>query len=99
MPIEFKVGDLVQVYDPTLDMTHKAERKIAPRWSGPRIVVSKGINSYKLVRFNGTILERNFHATHLRGFVARPHSKLGELIGSWKDSQPMGLTGEEFEES
>ena len=49
MPIEFEVGDLVQVYDLTLDMTHKAERKIAPRWSGSRIVVSKGINSYKLV--------------------------------------------------
>ena len=59
MPIEFEVGDLVQVYNPTLDMMHKAERKIAPRWSGPRIVVSKGINSYKLARLNGNILERN----------------------------------------
>ena len=49
MLIEFEVGDLVQVYDPTLDMTHKAERRIAPRWSGPRVVVLKGINSYKLV--------------------------------------------------
>ena len=48
MPIEFEVGDLVQVYNLTLDMMHKAERKIAPRWSEPRIVVSKGINSYKL---------------------------------------------------
>ena len=47
-PIKFKVGDLVQVYDLTLDMIDKAERKIAPRWSGPRIVVLKGINSYKL---------------------------------------------------
>ena len=69
-PIEFEVGDLVQVYDPTLDMTHKADRKIVPRWSGPRLVVSKGINSYKLARLNGTILERNFHANHLHGFVA-----------------------------
>ena len=48
MPIEFEVGDLVQVYDPTLNMMHKPERKIAPRWSGPRIVVLKGINLYKL---------------------------------------------------
>ena len=80
-------------------MTHKAERKIAPRWSGPRIVVSKGINSYKLVRLNGMVLERNFHANHLRGFVACPHSKLGELIGSWKSSQLTGLMGKEFRES
>ena len=64
-PIEFKVGDLVQVYDPTLNMTHRAERKIAPRWSGPRVVVSKGINLYKLAQLNGTILERNFHTNHL----------------------------------
>ena len=98
-PIEFEVGDLVQVYDLTLDMTHKAERKIAPRWSGLRIVVLKGINSYKLARLNGMVLERNFHANHLRGFVARPHSKLGELIGSWKSSQLTGLMGEEFRES
>ena len=39
---------MVQVYDLTLDMIDKAERKIAPRWSGPRIVVLKVINSYKL---------------------------------------------------
>ena len=64
-PIEFKVGDLVQVYNLTLDMTHKAERKIASRWSGPRIVVLKGINSYKLARLNGNIPERNFHVNHL----------------------------------
>ena len=85
---------MVQVYDPTLDMTHKAERKIAPRWSGPRIVVSKGINLYKLVRLNGT-----FHVNYLRGFIACPHLKLGELIGSWKDSKLTGLTCEEFKES
>ena len=97
-PIEFEVSDLVQVYDPTLDMTHKADRKIAPRWLGPRLVVSKGINSYKLAQLNGTILERNFHTNHLRGFVAQPHSKLRELIDSWKSDQPTGLTGEEFEE-
>ena len=34
-PIEFNVGDLVQVYDPTQEMTHKADRKILPWWSGP----------------------------------------------------------------
>lgn len=33
-PIVFEVGDLVQVYDSTLDMTLKAERKIAPTVSG-----------------------------------------------------------------
>ena len=65
MLIEFEVGDLVQVYNLTLDMTHKTERKIAPRWSGPRIMVLKGINLYKLAQLNGTILERNFHVNHL----------------------------------
>ena len=97
-PIEFNVGDLVQVYDPTQEMTHKADRKILPRWSGPRLVISKGINSYKLAQLNGTVLERNFHANHLWGFIARPHSKLGELIGSWKDERLSGLSGEVFED-
>ena len=90
---------MVQVYNLTLDMMHKAERKIALRWSGPRIMVLKGINLYKLAQLNGTILERNFHVNHLQGFVAHPHSKLGEIIGSWKDSKLTRLTGEEFEES
>ena len=97
-PIEFEVGDMVQVYDATLDMTHKAEKKILPRWSGPRLVVLKGINSYKLARLNGSVLSRDFHVNHLRGFVARPHSKLGELIGESKGlmDRPYELTGEDF---
>ena len=97
-PIEFEVGDMVQVYDATLDMTHKAEKKILPRWSGPRLVVLKGINSYKLARLNGSVLSKDFHVNHLRGFVARPHSKLGELIGESKGSmdRPYELTGEDF---
>ena len=98
MPIEFEVRDMVQVYDATLDMTHKAERKILPRWSGPRLMVLKGISSYKLTRLNGTVLNRDFHANHLQGCVARPHSKLGELIGELKGSidRPYKLTGEDF---
>lgn len=97
-PIEFNIGDLVQVYDTMQEMMHKADQKTLPRWSGPRLVISKGINSYKLARLNGTALDRNFHANHLQGFVARPHSKLGELIGSWKDECLLGLSGEVFEE-
>ena len=97
-PIEFNVRDLVQVYDPTQEMMHKADRKILPRWSGPRLVILKGVNSYKLAQLNGMVLERNFHANHLQGFIARPHLKLGELIGSWKDERLSGLSGEVFEE-
>lgn len=96
-PIEFNIGDLVQVYDLTQEMMHKADPKILPRWSGPRLVISKGINSYKLAQLNGMVLDRNFHANHLQGFVARPHLKLGELIGSWKDEHLLGLSGEVFE--
>ncbi|KAF8164353.1 hypothetical protein K438DRAFT_1852479 [Mycena galopus ATCC 62051] len=96
-PIQFEVGDLVQAYDPRLDTTHRAERKFVLKWSAPRIVVSRMVNSYTLANLNGTVLKRSFHGNHLRGFVVTPGSRLGDIIGERMPVEKTGLSGEEFE--
>ncbi|KAJ7136257.1 hypothetical protein C8R46DRAFT_1234789 [Mycena filopes] len=96
-PIQFEVGDLVQAYDPRLDTTHRAERKLILKWSAPRIVVSRALNSYTLANLNGTVLKRSFHGNHLRGFVVTPNSRVGDIIGERMPVEKTGLSGEEFE--
>ena len=95
--MELDVGDLVQAYDPRLDTTHRAERKFVLKWSAPRIVVSKAVNSYTLASLNGTVLKRTFHANHLRGFVVTPGSRVGDIVGERMPVDRTGLSGEEFE--
>jgi hypothetical protein len=96
-PVEFKAGDLVQAYDPWLDTTHKAEREIVPRWSALRIVVSKAVNWYTLANLKGTVLDRSFHANHLRGFVVTPNSRVGDIVGERLEVGKTGLSGEDFQ--
>ena len=60
--VEFKPGDLVQVYDSKLDMTYETQAKLLPHWSPPRIVTDRLLNSYTLRRLDGTELNDTTHA-------------------------------------
>jgi transposase InsO family protein len=73
-PVEFQHGDLVQIYDSKLDMTFETRAKLLPRWSPPRIVTKKILNSYTLSDLEGTELEGTFHARRLRRYIPRSNS-------------------------
>src|SRR6266481_2096180 len=70
-PVIFVTGDLVQVYDSKLDMTFKSRAKLLPRWSSPRKVAEKHLNSYALCTQDGRELPGTFHAHRLRHYVSR----------------------------
>jgi hypothetical protein len=67
----FRPGQLVQVYRNDLDYMFKVERKFIPKWSIPRRVQSRILNSYKLITLEGNPLPGEFSARHLRLFT--PH--------------------------
>ena len=67
--VEFKPGDLVQVYDSKLNMTYETRAKLLPCWSPPRIVTDRLLNSYTLRRLDGTELNGMTHARRLRRFM------------------------------
>src|SRR6266481_4705080 len=68
-PVTFMTGDLVQVYDSKLDMTFESRAKLLPRWSSPRKVAEKQLNSYALCTQDGRELPGTFHARQLRHYV------------------------------
>ena len=74
--VEFKKGQLVQVYNNKLAQTLSTERKITPLWSPPRRVAERLLNSYKLETLDGTALEGLFNARRLRGFMPREGTEL-----------------------
>ena len=60
-PMDFQVGDYIQVYNSRLDATYKAKAKLLPRWSPPRIITGRLLNSYTLCRPDGTEFNGTFH--------------------------------------
>jgi hypothetical protein len=64
----FQKGDLVQVLRSGLFNTFKTERKLAPRWSAPRRIVERNVNSYILETLDGVKLDGEFSARRLRRF-------------------------------
>ena len=74
--VNFKPGQLVQVYDNKLASTLSTEHKIAPMWSPPHHVTEHLLNSYKLKTLEGTPLDGLFHARCLRGFTPREGTAL-----------------------
>lgn len=64
-----KVGDLVQVYDSKADFNLATINKLAPRWSVPRIITGKYLNSFTLSTLNGTPLNGLFHIRRLRPYI------------------------------
>jgi hypothetical protein len=67
--VVFEPGQLVQVYANTLDMTVSNARKLTPKWSVPRQIISKLGNSYTLTSLEGFPLHRLFHARCLHWFI------------------------------
>lgn len=63
--VEFKKGELVQVYRNKLALTLSMECKLTPMWSPPRRITERLLNSYKLEMLEGTPLEGFFNMRHL----------------------------------
>lgn len=74
--VVFKTGQLVQVYCNDLDYTFKTERKLLPKWSIPRRILTWNVNSYTLETLEGTAVPGNFSARHLREFIPRAGTNL-----------------------
>lgn len=72
----FKIGQLVQVYRNDLDYTFKTERKLLPKWSIPRRVTDRNVNSYSLATLEGVALAGKFSARRLREFIPREGTAL-----------------------
>lgn len=76
-PVTFTKGDLVQVYDSKQDTSMAAINKIILKWSPPRRVTSKLLNSYTLETLAGAPLRGAFHANRLR-LYSKGASAVGE---------------------
>ena len=72
----FTKGQLVQVFDSSLAMTLRTERKLQAIWLGPHQVSERILNSYKLETLEGTPLEGEFNARRLRAFEPRAGTEL-----------------------
>jgi transposase InsO family protein len=64
-----KVGDLAQVYDSKSDFNYSTINKLAPRWSMPRIITGKYLNSFTLSTLQGIPLKGLFHIRRLRPYT------------------------------
>ena len=74
--VNFKIGDLVQVYRSDLIHTMSTNRKLAPMWSVPRRISTRKVNSYTLETLTGAPLNGIYHARRLRAFQPREGTKL-----------------------
>ena len=70
-PVEFRAGDLVQVYNSKLDMTYETRAKLTLNWSPPQIVTDRLLNSYTLSKLDSTKLNGTTHAQHLRWYIPK----------------------------
>ena len=89
--IVFKAGDLVQVYRSDLDYTFKSDRKILPKFSAPRRVVSRNQNSYQLKTLEGLPIAGWFSSRRLRLFIPRKGTELegvqAAIEKEWRDRE------------
>ena len=89
--IIFKAGDLVQVYRSDLDYTFKSDRKILPKFSAPRRVVSRNQNSYQLETLEGLPIAGWFSSRRLRLFIPRKGTELegvqAAIEKEWRDRE------------
>jgi hypothetical protein len=76
--VVFKAGDLVQVYRSDLDFTFSTDRKLLPKFSAPRRVVSRNQNSYQLETLEGFPIAGKFSSRRLRQFIPRRGTELDE---------------------
>ena len=76
--VVFRAGQLVQVYRSDLNYTFLAIRKLEPKWSAPRRVISRKKNSYKLETLEGLPIGGRFSSQRLRCFIPRDGTSLQE---------------------
>jgi hypothetical protein len=81
----FRAGDLVQVYRSDLDFTLATERKLLPKFSAPRRVVSRNQNSYQLVTLEGFPIAGKFSSRRLRRFLPRQGTELDKMQTAIED--------------
>ena len=86
-PVTFALSDLVQVYKSKMDQSFETINKIAPKWTGPRIITGKSLDSYTLCTLTGTELQGKFHARRLKRFIPRRGSDL-DLLRTPDDGVP-----------
>jgi transposase InsO family protein len=66
---DIKIGSLVQVYDNKADFNFATINKLAPRWSVPRLITGKYLNSFTLSTLQGIPLNGLFHIRRLRPYI------------------------------
>ncbi|KAG6859673.1 hypothetical protein C0991_000380 [Blastosporella zonata] len=74
--VVFKAGQLVQVYRSDLDYTVQVGRKMEPKWSAPRRIVSRERNSYRIETLEGLPIAGRFSSRRLRRFIPRVGTQL-----------------------
>ena len=74
--VVFEPGQLVQVYCSDLDYTFKTERKLLPKWSHPKQIVTCNVNSYTIKTLKGVLLPGSFSAWRLWWFWPREGTQL-----------------------
>jgi len=84
--VEFKKGQLIQVYDNKLASTLSTTCKLAPMWSSPRRVAEHLLNSYKLETLDSAPLDGLFHARRLRSFIPREGTMLAVEQKKFEDA-------------
>jgi len=73
---DIKTGSLVQVYDNKADFNFTTINKLAPRWSVPRLITGKYLNSFTLSTLQGIPLNGLFHIRRLRPDIPLRESTL-----------------------
>ena len=87
----FRAGDLVLVYRSDLDYTFKTERKVLSKFSAPRRVIHRNLNSYQLETLEGFPIACRFSARWLRLFVPQKGTELDimqwAIKKEWRDRE------------
>lgn len=83
---DFKISDMVQMYDSKADFNYVTIYKMVPCWSQPRLIIGKFLNSFRLSSTQGAPLKGLFHTRRLRLFVPLRGSTL-DLIAP-RDTPP-----------
>lgn len=91
--VVFRAGDLVQVYHCDLDFTFATERKMLPKFSAPRQVINRNLNSYQLETLEGFPIAGRFSSRRLHLFVPRQGTELDSVQSAiekeWREREEM----------
>jgi transposase InsO family protein len=86
--VEFRIGQLIQIYRSDLDYTFKTERKMIPKWSQPYRIRARIRNAYKLERTDGGEIEGEFSTRRLREFIPKPGGRSDTNQKDWLKDNP-----------